>query len=344
MSSNLVFSWAENAEGRIVHVDNVSRGLQCNCICPHCHEQLLARHGEKNEHGFAHHSNTRGANLEICYMVVLYKLAEQILQTRKKVHVPSYYGIFPEKDIEFVDVKIDSSYEREDKQPDVIATTSDGKQYLIEFTFNYKVQHKQPIDFKNLNCLEIDLSNQSHESVEKFLLECSEDRKWLNNQDYFENIEHRYKNENKIITIKEESECISCEIRSLCSGVKVNKSSFPLVIENNGRKYRICKPELYEKRIKIYRQRKEDERKRKEEWHRETAIQQKQIKYEHKQIEQDFSLQDPSERTCFMCKNNLDYMCRPDGSYARCGSPQIMGVSKDTPPNTAMHCKGFKRK
>ena len=24
---------------------------------------LLARHGEKNEHGFAHHSDTRGANL-----------------------------------------------------------------------------------------------------------------------------------------------------------------------------------------------------------------------------------------------------------------------------------------
>lgn len=69
MSNDFIFSWAENAEGRMVHVDSVSRGLQCGCTCPNCHEPLLARHGEKNEHGFAHHSDTRGANLNICYMV-----------------------------------------------------------------------------------------------------------------------------------------------------------------------------------------------------------------------------------------------------------------------------------
>ena len=69
MIGDFIFSWAENAEGRMVHVDSVSRGLQCGCTCPNCHEPLLARHGEKNEHGFAHHSDTRGANLNICYMV-----------------------------------------------------------------------------------------------------------------------------------------------------------------------------------------------------------------------------------------------------------------------------------
>ena len=80
-------------------------------------------------------------------MVILYKLAEQIIQTKKRIHAPSYYGIFPEKDIDFVEVKVDSYYERDDKQPDVIATTADGTQYLIEFTFDYKVQHKQAIDY-----------------------------------------------------------------------------------------------------------------------------------------------------------------------------------------------------
>lgn len=198
MNNDFIFSWAENAEGRMVHVDSVPRGLQCGCTCPNCHEPLLARHGEKNEHGFAHHSDTRGANLNICYMVILYKLAEQIIQTKKRIHAPSYYGIFPEKDIDFADVKVDSCYEREDKQPDVIATTVDGTQYLIEFTFDYKVQHKQAIDYKNLNCLEIDLSKQSLETVEQFLLESNADRKWLNNQSYFENIVPRYQKANRI--------------------------------------------------------------------------------------------------------------------------------------------------
>ena len=243
MSNDFIFSWAENAEGRMVHVDSVPRGLRCGCTCPNCHEPLLARHGEKNEHGFAHHSDTRGANLNICYMVILYKLAEQIIQTKKRIHAPSYYGIFPEKDIDFVDVKVDSCYERDDKQPDVIATTADGTQYLIEFTFDYKVQHKQAIDYKNLNCLEIDLSKQSLETIEKFLLESNADRKWLNNQSYFEGIVPRYQKANRVIEVKDEEFCASCELKDSCSGVKPKGSYTPLVIENSGRKYRICKPE-----------------------------------------------------------------------------------------------------
>lgn len=89
MNKNFVFSWAENEEGKMVHIDSVPNGLACNCSCPHCHERLIARHGEVREHGFAHHSDTRGANLKICYMVILYKLAEQIIQTRKTIHAPS---------------------------------------------------------------------------------------------------------------------------------------------------------------------------------------------------------------------------------------------------------------
>lgn len=229
----------------MVHVDDVPRGLACGCVCPCCREKLLARHGDIKEHGFAHHSDNRGANLDICYRVVLYKLAEQIIQTRKKIHAPSYYGIFKEKDIEFVDVKIDGRYEREDKQPDVIATTKDNQQYIIEFTFDYKVQHKQAIDYKNLNCLEINLSNQTLESVEKFLLEENKDRIWFNNQECFDSIEPRYEKANKRIKVKNEDECKECELYYSCVGVRSKESGSILVIENSGNRYRICKLEQY---------------------------------------------------------------------------------------------------
>ena len=73
MGNNFVFSWAEDAQGKMVHVDDVPRGLACGCVCPCCREKLLARHGDIKEHGFAHHSDNRGANLDICYRVVLYK-------------------------------------------------------------------------------------------------------------------------------------------------------------------------------------------------------------------------------------------------------------------------------
>lgn len=69
MTTDFVFSWAENEQGDMVHVDEVPRGIACGCKCPCCHERLLARHGGVKQHGFAHHSDTRRANLEICYMV-----------------------------------------------------------------------------------------------------------------------------------------------------------------------------------------------------------------------------------------------------------------------------------
>lgn len=230
----------------MVHVDSVPNGILCGCVCPHCKEPLVARQGDVNEHHFAHHSKTRKATLKICYAVILYKVAEHLVQTHKKIHAPSYYGIFPEQDIEFLEVRVDSHYERSDKQPDVIATGIDGKEYLIEFVFSHKVQHKQPLDYKNLTCLEIDLSHQNLETIAKFLFTSNEDRKWLNNENYFTTIEELYKRAGKSVRIVRGSECQQCPITHRCVGVcPKNSPTIPLIIENDGNKYRLCKTQEY---------------------------------------------------------------------------------------------------
>ena len=61
MALDFVFSWAQDRTGRMVYIDDVPNGLACNCICPNCKEQLLARHGMERAHHFAHHSETRKA-------------------------------------------------------------------------------------------------------------------------------------------------------------------------------------------------------------------------------------------------------------------------------------------
>lgn len=369
ISNGFVFSWAENTQGRMVHVDDVPRGLACGCVCPCCHERLLARHGEVKEHGFAHHSDSRGANLKICYMVSLYKLAEQIIETRKRVHVPSYYGIFPGKDIEFVEVKIDGRFEREDKQPDVMATSRDGKKYIIEFTFDYKVQHKQAVDYKNLNCLEINLSGQTLETVEMFLLEDDKDRKWLNNQELFDSIEPRYEKANLCIRVKDEDDCRKCELYGSCVGVRSKNSGSLVVVENSGKRYRICKPELYEAELEA----RKNERRSEGAWHKddfaygqdasrhygletkndefvgEDEIKRLSESYRKKQEELKKARADepavpPNERTCFMCENNIDMFNSLDGSMARCGMSERMGVPRVTPPGSAKNCRGFRKK
>ena len=247
MSIEYIFSWAQNEHGELIHIDNVPNGKNCKCICPHCKEELIARHGDIRQHGFAHHSKKRGANLKICYMVTLYKLAEQIILSQKKIFAPSYYGIYKEKVIEFTDVKIDSRYERNDKQPDVIATTKNNQEFLIEFIFQEKVQHLIDLNYHNLSCIEIDLSNQPMENLSDFLLKSDKDRRWINNENYFNGIEEKYTKANKPISIKNESDCNLCKIRHRCCAVKVPKSDDHLIIRHNGQSFRLCKTNDFNK-------------------------------------------------------------------------------------------------
>ncbi|WP_288898000.1 hypothetical protein [uncultured Bacteroides sp.] len=348
MNNGYVFSWAENAEGKMVHVDSVPRGLQCECVCPYCHEKLLARHGEKREHGFAHHSETRGAHLEICYMVILYKLAEQIIQTKKRIHVPSYYGIYKEDNIEFIDVKIDSRFEREDKQPDVIATTYDNQQYLIEFIFNYKVQHKQDIDYRNLTSLEIDLSNQTLETLEEFLLSSNKDRRWINNEVYFHGIEDRYRSRGKKVKVVSEIDCWQCDLNGSCCAVKqAVASKVPISIENNGQRYRLCKTELREQEI----QRREEENLRRQQ-EREKWLERKKnvamtTDFPTKQqtssrlVFPNQTANETTEKSCFNCEYNLSWANK--NGLANCGL-QRPDIPKRLNPDYAQTCRMFKKK
>lgn len=366
MAKGFVFSWAEDANGKMVHVDSVPNGLQCKCVCPHCREQLLARHGEINEHGFAHHSDKRGANLKICYMVILYKLAEHILQTKKRIHAPSYYGIYKETDIEFVDVKVDGSYEREDKQPDVIATTKDNQQYLIEFTFQYKVQHKKDLDYHNLTCLEIDLSGQTLESLEDFLMASTEDRRWINNDNYFNIIEKTYHDANKAVKVIPESDCHYCELKNSCCAVKQNY--YPMLIENNGQTFRLCKIEEYNRLSEIHKQQRlheeqlrKDEALRLKRFNKAKPIQNKQlisvegnedIYVRHKRgFEKeskiafaaiDKNTNESHERSCFVCELNLAWANK--GGMANCGCYSRLGIKPTINPDYAQNCKMFKQK
>lgn len=361
----MIFSWAEDTNGRMVHVDSVSQGLKCGCSCPCCHERLQARHGEIRAHGFAHHSENRGANLKICYMVIMYKLAEQIIQQEKKIRVPSYYGIFKERVIKFTDVVVDSRYDREDKQPDVIATTTEGEQYLIEFTFAYKLQHKEKVDYEKMNCVEVDLSSQTLESLHDFLMHSTEGRKWLNNQTCFESIVTVYSQSGKNVRITDESECANCDLKDDCCGIRQKGNPSPILIENSGASYRVCKVEEYIERkrqkemeqkaveerrlLLVQEQRKSLERLRlqKEEAELRERIEVEEaarIRREYEECERiETAKISPESRTCFMCRSNLDWMCRNDG-YAHCGTYNNLGVPKNTPPDTAKTCQGFRVK
>ena len=254
--NDLIFSFAEDkASGRIVHVDDVPQGLACKCVCPNCKESLMARKGAVRAHGFAHHSRERRANLEICYEVIMYKLAEQIIKDKKRINAPSYYGIFKKQTIYFKEVAIDCRYERQDKQPDVIATTEDGRTFIIEFTFSMKAKHIKVIDYKNINILEINLWSQINESLDKlesFLLDSEDNRRWINHPEFFDGIERKYEDNGKSVKIKNKKEqCENCLLYTTnCCGIRFKNETDPIEISNNDTLYRVCKTEEFDHRIK----------------------------------------------------------------------------------------------
>ena len=280
-------------------------------------------------------------------------------QQKKKIHVPSYYGIFKAADIDFVDVKIDSRYEREDKQPDVIATTHEGKQYLIEFTFKHKVQHKRDIDYNNLTCLEIDLSGQTLDTLEDFLMTSEDNKRWVNNENYFKQIEEIYRNANKEITLVDKSFCLSCDIKDVCCAVKQGHySKMPIQISHNGQKYRMCKNDDYNFQLQHYQDeqlRREEDKKRLElEKYNRIQIQKETDEFANtllstpceSKTKQKILLSQPSteedniqERSCFACISNLSWGNR--NGMARCGKSQI---AKLVNPDFAKTCKFYKKK
>ena len=364
MNYQEVFSWAENKSGKMVYVDDVPNGVACNCICPYCRENLVARHGTERAHGFAHASKERGANLKICLKVIVFKLAEQIIKTEKRIYMPSYYGIFKPKSIEFETVEINGDFEREDRQPDIIATTKDNQKYLIEFCFKDYVRHKQEIDFENLNCLEIDLAEQKiddRDSLKNFLVNCDGNRRWLNNDTYFNSIERKYKDAGKPIRIVSDDECTRCPLEHECCAVKDKDSYWSfLTIFQNGKEFHLCRAEEYAEKMQAYCKR-QDEYDRCREGnlkryhdvlHNCRKIDEKNTvlssrKSEAKQVLLPDHIQssmniNPVERICFNCEKNLQW-ANKDG-WANCGCYERLQIPKRINPERAKTCPLFKRK
>lgn len=359
MNYQEVFSWAEDVNGMMVYVDDVPGGASCNCYCPSCHEELIARHGNERAHGFAHASKVRGANLNNCLKVILFKLAEYIVLTEKKICLPSYYGIFKSRVIEFETVDVNDAFEREDRQPDIIATTKYNEKYLIEFCFTNYVRHKNKIDYTGLNCLEIDLAGQKindRNSLRNFLLSCDENRRWINNDLYFNSVENLYKSKGKNVRLVLSEECGKCPIKKSCCAVKYKsiESTFILINQNN-EQYRLCKADEYDAMLK---QNKEISEKKVLNSVSCTNMLNKDdvpckkedscsVEFDSLPLfQQGYSYVERSNElggiSCFNCQRNLEW-ANGDG-LANCGCYKNLGLEKSVDPDYAKKCRSFKKK
>lgn len=174
--------YAINAEGALVHVDSVPNGLGCNCICPYCKDNLIAKNGgEINAHSFAHCS---GADCVGAAESVLHLLAKEVLCEEIAVALPIRSDCTPNGLLRLERVEKEEYYPELKLRPDCVGYYGD-KQIWIEFkrTHAVDVNKEGKIISAHIDCIEIDLNKckQDIEEVRKFITESFENRKWIYN-------------------------------------------------------------------------------------------------------------------------------------------------------------------
>lgn len=169
-------------DGKMVYVGDVPRGLACGCLCPKCKQPLEARQGHIRQQHFAHQGEKAG--LVPChdyYMTAVHMLAEQLIEEKKQVMVPSYKNFLARK-LFFKEVEREKRNDRKDLQPDIVGIDGNDERWMIEIRYSHEVDDYKRAKIKELagNCLEIDVREQTLEGLAEFLFNSKERRTWIN--------------------------------------------------------------------------------------------------------------------------------------------------------------------
>lgn len=189
--------WALGNDGQAKYIKNVERGLKCDCKCPDCGTALVANQGSKKSWYFSHSSNTNCKGESALHLA-----AKQALQNAAKSNLsivtPSISGIVSQKDImgythnkewqikskNFVLSEVTPEKSFKDLIVDVLCKNDRQETLVVEIYVTHKKSDidKSKFKSKNLNSIEIDLSDLSWNSTEEQILEAvlnSAPRNWL---------------------------------------------------------------------------------------------------------------------------------------------------------------------
>ncbi|AWK43991.1 hypothetical protein GPY51_10415 [Photorhabdus laumondii subsp. laumondii] len=80
-----MFEYAiSNETKRLLHVDDAKNGRKCNCVCPGCDDQMIAKQGKIKEHHFAHATSEKKS----CYMTMLHRFFQEYFSEQEILDIP----------------------------------------------------------------------------------------------------------------------------------------------------------------------------------------------------------------------------------------------------------------
>lgn len=177
---------ALNTEQYIVHIDQVQRGLACNCTCFECGETVIAKQGDVKEHHFAHVSNKESCDIQT--ESILHKYAKQVIEQEQKLYLPSlsHTNEITAELWHFEQVKLEQNIGA--IRPDLIATSNHGELLFLEIAVTSFIdKHKAKIiEQFGIKTVEIDLSmllkndlTIPSDEVKNFILNDIQNKTWI---------------------------------------------------------------------------------------------------------------------------------------------------------------------
>jgi len=206
----LIYGFKNN---KLHHIDSVSNGIDCDCLCPNCGDKLIAKQRKIYEHHFAHES--KECDISIAQETSLHYMAKEILSDCKTIKLPkinvkdkyAFYTIEQYKNINFSIISKDSliyhidTYKEtniiidnvivekylQNIKPDIIIEF-EGRKILIEIAVTHFIDEvkKQKIIELDIPTIEIDLSEYkdnindiTYENLKEILLHDINHKHWI---------------------------------------------------------------------------------------------------------------------------------------------------------------------
>lgn len=149
--------------GEMLHIDEVMRGLKCDCVCPSCSRLVVARQG-KRRHSFAHHADDVRRSCSSAGETLLHRIAKDALAkhlyiVRPEVKTSDELGdliLAQREPIRFDRIELEK---REGNVvPDVVCYLGDRRLY-VEFKVTHAVDDNKRAKLREHDAavLEIDL-------------------------------------------------------------------------------------------------------------------------------------------------------------------------------------------
>lgn len=158
----------------LVHIDDVEKGLVCNCLCPYCKTPLIAKKGKSKAKHFAHYTL---ADCNHGTETALHLMAKNIVARTRKVFVPyipkTEYDFSERGKVLTFDKAVIEKQLSDNIRGDVVLYH--GENYLnVEIKVTHEVDLKKVTELFNLGIptIEVDLNDIKS----KFTVEMIEQR------------------------------------------------------------------------------------------------------------------------------------------------------------------------